>query len=479
MSMKPILVLALARPTFDVPYAQEMAEAAFAALDAAGLSTHGPRELLFDADSARAAIAGCDPAAFSGVLLLQMTFTDASMSVEIAQAFAGLPLVIWAFPEPRAGGRLRLNSFCGLNLAAHALGRAGLSYRFLHEKPDSPRIFSSGILSALRDLAVPLAGERMPPAPRAARAPAPAGRQAAQALQAALEGARIGLLGEHPAGFDTCRFEPAALQALAGIAVEPITLEETFAKARAVKPAAIAAQKSRAQAVYAGLETVDQPQLEKSLALLSALETLCADRALDALAVRCWPETFTEYGCAVCGALGTLTEAGIPAACEADMFGAVTLRLLQAAAGAPAWLVDIVDMDAAADLAVFWHCGSAPASMCDPQSPLTAQIHSNRKMPLLGEFTLKPGRITLARLSQARNQRFLLLGGGEVIRAPMPFTGTSATVRLDGGAGAAREILLEGAIEHHIGIVYGEHRAALEAWAAKNALPVMELTPCP
>ncbi len=36
-------VLALARPTFDVPYAEEMAAKAFARIDEAGLKTIGPR----------------------------------------------------------------------------------------------------------------------------------------------------------------------------------------------------------------------------------------------------------------------------------------------------------------------------------------------------------------------------------------------------------------------------------------------------
>ena len=41
-------VAALARPTFDVPFAEQMKESAFAALAASGIETVGPRELLFD-----------------------------------------------------------------------------------------------------------------------------------------------------------------------------------------------------------------------------------------------------------------------------------------------------------------------------------------------------------------------------------------------------------------------------------------------
>ncbi|MBL8590615.1 MAG: hypothetical protein JNK46_18920 [Methylobacteriaceae bacterium] len=467
--MKPVLVLALARPTFDIPYAEECAAAAFRAIDAAGLATVGPRGLLFDADAARAAIAAIDAQDIAAVLILQTTFTDAQTTVEIARRFAGVPLALWAFPEPRSGGRLRLNAFCGLNLAAHALGRAGLAHAWLHGAPDDDGL--AGFLAGLgRPASAP--ATRLRPA-----RPGDAGAQGgAEALEAKLANRRIGLVGEHPAGFDTCRYDAGVLAGLGGVAVAPIGLGETFARARAVPDSETETRRRAATTQYRGLGDVDQAQLGRSLALHAALEAIRDERKLDALAVRCWPETFTEYGCAVCGPMGMMTEAGTPCACEADVHGALTALMMQEAAGAPAWLVDIVDMDAHDDTGVLWHCGSAPLSMADPEHPAEAQIHSNRRMPLLAQFPLKPGRITLARLSQARNGLFLALGAGDVRRAPMAFTGTSAVVALDGGVGAARERLIDEALEHHVAIVYGDHRGVLESWAARKGLPVLDLT---
>ncbi len=468
-NQKPALVLALARATFDVPYAEEMAAKAFATLDAAGIGTVGPRSLLFDADAARSVISSIDSKTISSVLLLQVTFTDASMTVEIARHFAHSPLGLWAFPEPRSGGRLRLNSFCGLNLAAHALGRAGFPHTTLFAKADA-----SGLEPSLGQLVQ--GSPSKPSRNRAAKQPDTAAAKAALALDKAISGSRIGLIGEHPAGFDTCRYDTAELASLAGVTVQPITLTDTFDRARAVDSAATAPQLKAARKTYRGLDEVDQAQLAKSMALHLALEGLRDEKALDSIAVRCWPETFTEYGCAVCGPMGMLTEAGTPCACEADVYGALTSLLLKEAAGQPSWLVDIVDMDPVTDTGVFWHCGSAPLSMCDPEYTAEAQIHSNRRMPLLAQFPLKPGRVTIARLSQARNRLTLVLGTGDVIRAPISFTGTSAVVRFDGGAAKAQDVLIGEALEHHVAMVYGDHRATLEAWAALKGLPVLDLT---
>lgn len=465
---RPILTLALGRPTFDVPFAEEMASKAFATLDAAGLPVHGPRHLLFDATAAREAIANVNSETVGAILLLQVTFTDASMTVEIARHFPGLPLVIWAFPEPRLGGRLRLNAFCGLNLAAHALGRAEIAHRTLYAHPEE--------LGVARKLSDSLAGGAAPTVPKRRFAHA-AGGGAGVALDRALSGKRIGLVGEHPVGFDTCRYDADQLRSLAGVAVEPILLSTLFERARATDSTLTARRLAEARGTYAGLDDVDRGQLEKSLNLYDSLSGLKHDHSLDAFAVRCWPETFTEYGCAICGPMGMMGESGTPCACEADVLGALSTLLLEAAAGQPGWLVDIVDMDENEQTAVFWHCGSAPLSMRDPAVPARAQIHSNRKMPLLAEFSLKPGPITIARLTQAENALALALGLGEVISAPMPFTGTSATVRFASPITEVRDNLLHAKLEHHVAIAYGDHRAALDDWAALKGLPVLDLTP--
>jgi L-fucose isomerase-like protein len=456
-------VLALARPTFDVPYAEEMAAKAFARLDESGVTTFGPRTLLFDADAARQAAATLGSERLDGLLLLQVTFTDASMTLELARSIA-VPLAIWAFPEPRSGGRLRLNSFCGLNLAGHALGRAGLDFSYLYQSPDQ-------VLASVSPNEWPrkknyIAGKLL----------SSMDRELARAKDviSGLKGRKIGLIGEHPAGFDTCRFDDGELDALTGISIDRIALGDLFSRAASTSPEKTAAHRQNVEKLK-GIDAVDQPQLAKSLTLFEGLSSLKTEKGLSAFAVRCWPEMFTEYGCAICGPMGMMNGAGIPAACEADVYGAVTALMLQEIAGEPSWLVDIVDMDAEDNTSVFWHCGSAPMSMRDPAYEAEAQIHSNRKMPLLYQFPLKPGRITIARLSQANNQPHLLVASGEVIRRPISFTGTSGVVRLDSNATDAMHGLIGGAYEHHVAMAYGDHMGAMAALGQTLGLPVRTL----
>ena len=454
-------VLPHGRSTFDGAFAEEKLAALLARLDATGESFIGPRTLLFDTEAARAALSGILAGGASRILILQVTFTDAAMTVEIARA--GLPLSIWAVPEPRLGGRLRLNAFCGLNLASHALGLNGIDFAWAYGDPDD---LAGERLAALLDGSATAA----PPAAVTGGPSSAAG----QALVARITGRRIARIGEHPAGFDTCAYDPADLSALAGIEVVPIPLTRLFDDARAVPAEAVAPVRARAQADLAGLDAVDQAELDRSLRLKVALEGLRATGGYDAFAIRCWPETFTEYGGAVCGPVSMMGEARVPCACEADVWGALTQMVLQEASGGSVFLTDVVDVDTADDSTVIWHCGQAPLSMRDPATDATATIHTNRKMPLLYQFALKPGRVTLMRLSQARGTPKMVLAAAEMLARPMAFTGTSGVLRFERPAGEVLGDLIGSGLEHHMAVAYGDCRPLLRDAAAAMNLPVLE-----
>lgn len=460
--MARIGLLPLARGTFDVAYAEERHAALKAALEGAGHVTLGGERLLFDRPAALSALEEMRERDLDLLLVAQVTFSDAGMIVEIADAGIA-PLAIWAFPEPRTGGRLRLNSFCGLNLAAHALGLRGASFSWAYHSPES-----GGVASILDDM---LTGRRKA-RPRAPRPPdaAPQDRSTARGVLDALDGKRIGRIGERPDGFFTCDYEPRSLETLAGIKVEEIGLGELFKLAGAADEETVAAARAEAAVALKDMDTVDQQQLERSLRLRGALEALRQTGDYSGFAVRCWPETFTEYGGAVCGPMGMMGERTVPCACEADVHGALTNLILQEIAKAPAFLADLVDLDGADGTGVLWHCGQAPVSMRDPEVQAKTAVHSNRRMPLLFEFPLKPGRVTLARVSRAGGSLSMFVAGGEMLRRPLAFGGTAGVIRFDAPIADVEDMIVGSGIEHHTSLVYGDHRAALGGVAAEAGL---------
>mgnify|MGYP000698458163 CR=1 FL=1 len=97
-------ILPLGRPTFDVDFANQKLSAMLAVLDASDHAVMGPRALLFDEAATRAAMSELAAEGVDQILILQVTFTDASMAVAIGAAFP-LPLSIWSIPEPSSCSR--------------------------------------------------------------------------------------------------------------------------------------------------------------------------------------------------------------------------------------------------------------------------------------------------------------------------------------------------------------------------------------
>lgn len=463
-------VAAIARPTFDVPHAEEKAAAAFAVVDALpGIETVGVRRLLLEPDDLDEATAALESAGLDALLVLQASFADSTL-VEALAATTDAPITLWAFPEARTGGRLRLNSLCGINLAAFAL-RDRPDLRHVYLDPEDP--------AAAARLETTLgAGPAPPPDLTSPARPERLDDAAGAAARVAerLRSARIGVVGEHPTGFGPCRYDAAALREATGVEADAVPLPRLFERAGSATADAVAAVRQTFAAQLSDLDTVDQAALDRSLRIHVGLRDLARDGGWDALATRCWPECFTEFGGAACAPQSLLNQAhGLPALCEADAYGAVTSLILQELTGTPSFVADLIHLDPADDTAVFWHCGLAPAGMADPDGELHAGIHSNRRLPLLYEFALAPGRVTIARLSQSRGLHRMVIGGAEMLSAPPAFSGTSGVARLDRPAGDVLDTIVAEGLEHHYGIVYGDVRDELHAVAAELALPVVEL----
>lgn len=457
---RTIGVLPLGRPTFDVPFAQEMLAGMRQDLEQTGNRMVGPSDLLMDAGATEAAIADIKAENPDLVLILQVTFTDAAATCRIADAF-DQPLAIWAVPEPRLGGRLRLNAFCGLNLASHALS--------LRNRPFSWRYAAPGS-DGLETLFSAEAGVK-PLRPEPLDADPGRGKEILDDLRRK----NIARIGVHPDGFDTCAYQPERLSALTGLNVTGFDLSELFDRARAAPAEDASSLRTEADGMISGLDQVDQQQLDRSFRLKLALDAIKAQGSFDAFAIRCWPETFTDYGGAVCGPAAMMGEARTPCACEADVYGAATQLILQAASGTPVFLTDLVDVDAEDNSAVVWHCGQAPLSMADPDAVAEATIHTNRKMPLLFEFPLKPGPVTFLRLSQAYGRHALVVARGEMLKRRKAFTGTSGVVRFERDAGDVLDRVMNSGLEHHMALAYGDHVKVLESFASAAGLPVIHL----
>jgi L-fucose isomerase-like protein len=445
-----IAFLPFIRNTFDVPFAEQMISEAREALVKAGFHLLGPEQPIHDLSEAKATISNLSRIEMDLVLVFQATFSDSTMVVEFAQEIDA-PLFLWAVPEPWTGERLRLNSLCGINLAGHALTLRKFHYDYAYAMPKEAEV-----MEKIRNLAT------------------------ASFLRRRLKTSRLGVVGDHPVGMDTCNLEEARLREVFGIQIQKVELDDVFKRARSISGSTIGQTRTLLDTRLDNLSSLDQVPLNGTLSVYSALKEIAVEYTLDGLAVRCWPEFFTEMGCAACGAMSMLSDgmglsSPLPCSCEADINGTLTQLILQILADAPAFGTDIVGVDQAKDMIALWHCGLAPLTMADPKFQAHGGLHSNRGVPLVMDFPLKPGEVTFARVSQATGDLRLVLGKGEMLAVPKPFSGTSGTLKVDFSAQTFLDTLMFEGLEHHISLVYGNFLSSLKEFANLAQIPVLSI----
>ncbi|MGI8882188.1 MAG: hypothetical protein ACR2KJ_17095 [Jatrophihabitans sp.] len=466
--MTRVAVIATARPTFVIEAAEERARAARALLTDLGATVVGPPDLVMtpeDVATARQFLTDD----IDLVVHICASFSDASPAQQLYRGRVQ-PVLVWSFPEPGpVGDRLWLNSLCGANLIGHALARAGGAVRLVYGDPGDAAV-RAALSAALRGHLPPAVESPVSDGPRADEAET-------QTALNRLQGLRVGIVGDGPSGFTPSEYDPQILRKLFGIEIDRLDIPDAFASIRAVDPEDGAAELAAAVAQRPTLRDLDAEHLERFAAVTAALRSWQRADSLSAMAVRCWPEFPTELGVCPCSSLSRLADEGTPTACERDVYGAVTMLLAETLGSGPTYLVDTVDLDAAANVVRVWHCGSAATALADDPGAATQSVHCNRKIGVAGNFALRTGPVVLARLTESDSSASglrLLLASGDSIREPNRFQGNTAAVRLDTDAEQFVHGLVTGGFPHHTVLAWTDVRPQLRQAADLLGIDVVE-----
>lgn len=464
-----VSLVATARPTFAVEVARQRSEQARELLTSLGADVVGPVDLVMtpaDVENAR----GLVDLDADLVINLSASFSDAGPALAL-YGHLDRPVLLWSVREPGpVGDRLWLNSMCGVNLFGHALALAGTEVRTLHGDPGEP---------AVREALVRALGGDLPEAPALPTDQRPRGDTAeAERALARLRGSRIGVIGDAPTGFTPSEYDPDVLRALFGMEVDRLEVEQAFAATRAVDERAVADELADALTQRPTLADLDPEKVTLSAAVTSALRGWSAEAVLSAVAVRCWPEFPADLGVCPCTAMSRLADEGTPTTCERDVYGALTMLLLEALGSGTTYLVDTVDLDAAAGLVRLWHCGSAATSIAaGGPGAATQDVHCNRKIGVTGNFALRTGPVVMARLTEdptGPSPLRLMIAAGESVAEPNRFMGNTAAVRLASDAETFVRSLATGGFPHHTVLAWTDVRPQLRAAADLLHIPVTE-----
>lgn len=463
----PDLVVVVGRPTFDLASASDAIARLVAACDATTIVAANGAVL--DSPAAVADALQHAPGRVRRLIVLFASFADSRLAAEAVDRVRDIgTIVLWSLPEEWTGGRLRRNSLCGANLAAYRLVREGHEVVSVHTDPVGPVDESIDRALTARDHAdVPVASWRTEVSD--------AERRAAEAAVDTLAATRLGVIGSPPDGFEPCEVDRVP----SSVVVEHVELDALFTAARSgnLSPAEQVVTQHTFDEILdlAGTDAVRLADIDATVALDAGAERLAGRRGWNALAIRCWPECFGEWGGAACAAMAEMNDHGLPAACEADALGALTMRLAQSIAGRPAFLADLVDADPMTNRLAFWHCGVAPRSLAADPGEVAVALHPNRHAPLVFDFGLAEGPVTIVRLSNGPEGLRLVVGEG-TITGEQPFSGTSCAVETATPVGSLLTTVFAVGLEHHVALIPGHHQRVVEAVGDQLGIPVIALT---
>ncbi len=469
MSAPRVVVIPTARPTFAVDVARRLAAEARALLVELGADVSGPTDLVMTPENVAAAKSYLSADA-DLVVNVCASFSDATPALELYRD-VDAPVLLWSFREPGSvGDRLWLNSMCGANLFGHALVvHAGRTPAFVLGNPDEP---------ATREAMVDALAGRLP-AP--ATLPEVVGERAdvgsvVTALDT-LRGRRLGLVGDAPPGFTPSQYDRELLVSLFGIDVEEIAVDSMFDLVDRVDDVAAKDEYAAAVSAQPSLASVDVDQGLTSARITTAMRDVRDAKSLVGMAIRCWPEFPNRLGACPCSSLSRVADEGTPTACERDVYGAVTMLLMEALGSGTTYLVDTVELDSDANVVRLWHCGAAATSLAADPDDAKQFTHCNRKLGVAGNFPLRTGPVVMARLTEDPSHPGslrLLLAAGESIPEPNRFQGNTAAVRIDGDAQRFVRGLVTGGFPHHTVLAWTDVRPQLRTAADHLGIPVID-----
>lgn len=283
-----------------------------------------------------------------------------------------------------------------------------------------------------------------------------------------LRHARIGAIGARPAGFQTVRASEKLLQK-SGITVVPVDLSEILGAARKIEDTdAELLKKLEEIKCYAAVPKEYSDKLVLQAKFGVAVERWIEANQIDAVAVQCWDSLEQNYGCAACVTMSMLGEKLLPAACEVDIAGAVSMYALTLAAQGQSALLDWNNNFAEdRNKCVCTHCGNFPKSFVRNDLKLGTLGVLGRTLGKVNTFGAVYGKVTKGdftffRISTDDTKGAIkaYLGTGEITDDPYGMDGCIAVTKVNNLQTLMKYICKNG-FEHHVAMVRNDVREIL------------------
>lgn len=362
-----------------------------------------------------------------GVVIISGTFHLGHLALVFSKIVCH-PILLWAFKElPYDGGKIRLNSVCGLNLNASNLYKSGDDTYHVISGDD----IDEDWIDAVR-------------------------------IKSAIQNARIAVVGSRAHGFFNLGVDELRLFSEIGVLADIYPIYEMYNQE--VSQEEIEGKEVEVKEIFntTGLST---EQVTKVARLIVSTKKFMDKNRLTGLAVRCWPEYAQQYGISPCAAMSILQSQGYILGCEGDIEGTLTMLACKAVGAETPFLADLSQVNFEEDFALMWHCGVAPCNLWDGKCSRSLDKYFAGGKGVTADFVLKSGKVNIFRLDSARGKTRVYMAAGNAMEMSKDLKGTYAKVRFEKNIRELLEQVAYTGVAHHVALVYGEFRRPFEIFA--------------
>lgn len=382
-----------------------------------------------EAEKAGRTLAG---ACLDGVVIISGTFHLGHLAL-IIDKYLHLPALLWAFPELEYnGGKIRLNSVCGVNLNASNFYKSG--------KDDYCCCVSGEIDSAWLG---------------------------AVKMLAAVRNAHLGIAGYRADGFFNLSVSDTDFFSETGVLIDHYELSELMSGGEGCGVSV-----KDMKTIY-DCRSLTETQVDKVSALSCSMEAFLDANSLDALAVRCWPEFARDYGVSPCAAMSLLAGKGRIIGCEGDVEGTLSMLALNAVVSESPFLADLSQVNLEEDYALMWHCGVAAYPLWDGKSVRSLDTYFAGGKGVTAGFVMKSGTVTVMRIDTARGKTRVFVEKGEAVPMEKLLTGTYCKVKFDKNIKDILDTVTSTGIAHHVALVYGDFTDEIKTFARLKGFEII------
>ncbi len=412
-------VVCIARKTFDFEAAKEIYEGIQEDLkDIPQVDWEIIPELIIEIDEAQDAAHKLAKEEVDALVCISGTFALGHLVLELNKVLEK-PILLWGLYElPYDGGKIRLNSVCGVNLNASNLYKAGVSnfYANVDDTIDEDWVDAIRVLKAFHT-------------------------------------AHIGIIGYRAKGFFNLDVDELDLYEKTGILIDHFELNTVFNQE--VSEEEIAKRKDQVEEKF-NLDDVSDQQVQKVAELTAKFDSFMRENALTSVVVRCWPEFADMFGISPCAAMSILQSEHKILTCEGDILGSLSQIAHSAVGGETPFLADFSQVNFKEDFALLWHCGVAACNLWDQKCVRSLDPYFAGGRGVTADFVLKSGDLSLLRIDYARNDYRMFLQTAEAIPMEKKLRGTYMKAKFEDNVREVMDKIVYNGIAHHISVVYGD-----------------------